>query len=934
MQRVVIGTVVLLLTGCGGPQFKDESTRIGEFTRKKQSASGVNVPVSKSEEVAANQEAALENYRRIAEMATDPAVRAEAMRRAADLEIQFQEQQLMNSDSEQSQRDAIDLYNKLLEERPSNDPDTARVLYQLARAYQNIGDNDKAAATLLLLSERFPQSEFSEDAHFRRGEQLYRVDAYDEAEIEYRYVVEKQAGTPFFEPAQYKLAWSLYKQAKYNEALAIAFTILDRELPAGDLTDPKTALEGVARGKREMAQDALRISGLALGNLGGGEAINEVMAARKDPRYFVILYRTLGEDLLDKKRYSDAAKVYLAFGQRYAKHPLAPVFQSRAIAAYQDGGFAEPVLQEKERYVTLYDPQAPFWAGRITPPDIRGELRQHLGDLAQFHQARAQSLREADPKSAQRDFVAAARWYERLLEVFPNDPKASELGGLFADALLESGSTEAAAVQYEKAAFGASPNPDAGYAAVLAYRRMTTEVPAEEQVSAQRKAVAVSLKFADTYKSHPQLLAVLTRATEDQYLLKNYDEAIATAARVVRGNAPADLRRTAWGVVADAQFTRNRFPEAEAAYSEVLKLTPAEDAKRAAITEQLAASIYKQAEAQKARDPKLAAATFLRVGQVTPTAKIRSTAEYDAAALLIAAQDWAGATRVLESFRSSYPSHPLTPDVDKKLAAAYQKTGRGDLAATTLARIAGRGSETGDTRREAAWLAAKYYDDTGNPQAAVAYAAYIKDYGAPLERMIEARSYLAERERKQGSDDAYVQQLRQIVSADTTGGSNRTARTKFLAAKAQLVLGQRESQQVQKVAIKLPLDKSIQKKKASMEAAIGTLSQASAYGYVEVSTAATYELGALYRNFAQSLLKSDRPKKLSSLELEQYNILLEEQAFPFEEKAIEWYETNLKLAGKGVYDEWVGKSARDLGQMAPGRYGKRERRDEIYDDLR
>ena len=931
MRRLTSSTLVLLLAACAPPAFKDQSTRIGDFTRNKQAAGGI-APVTPSEQVAANQEAALDNYRRIAEMATDPAVRAEAMRRAADLEIQFQEQQLMSSDSEESQRRAIALYQKLLDERPPNDPDTARVLYQLARAQQNVGDSEQAAATLALLSERFPQSEFSEDARFRRGEQLYRIDDFEGAAVEYRHVVETQAATPFFEPAQYKLAWSLYKMGDYNQALNIAFTILDRELPQGELTDPKSALDGTARGKREMAQDALRISGLALANLGGGETLNQIMAARKDPRYFVMLYRSLGEDLLDKKRYSDAAKVYLAFGRRYARHPLAPAFQSRAIAAYQDGGFAEPVLAEKERYVTLYDPQAAYWAGRATPPDIRAELRQHLGDLAQFHQARAQTLRETDSKAAQRDFIVAASWYERLLEVFPNDAKASELGGLLADALLESGNTEGAAEQYEKAAFSGLSNPDAGYAAVLAYRKLASEVPADEQVSAQKKAVAISLKFADTYKTHQQTLAVLTRSAEDQYQLKSYDAAIEAAARVVRANAPAELRRTAWSVVADAQFTRARYPEAEAAYTEVLKLSGND--KREAITEQLAAAIYKQGEALKSKNPRQAALLFLRVGDVAPAATIRATADYDAAALLIAVQDWAGAARVLESFRSRYPSDPLLPDVDKKLAAVYQKTGKADLAAAALRRIAGRGTETADTRREAAWLAAKYYDDTRNPQAAEAYTAYIKNYGAPLERVIEARSYLAERERTQGSDDSYVRQLREIVSADTTGGSSRTARTKFLAAKAQLVLGQREAAQVQKLALKLPLDKSIQKKKAAMESAIGTLTKASAYGYVEVSTAATHELGALYRNFAQTLLKSDRPKRLSSLELEQYNILLEEQAFPFEEKAIEWYETNLKLAGKGIYDEWVGKSARDLGQMVPGRFGKRERREDIYDELR
>jgi tetratricopeptide (TPR) repeat protein len=80
----------------------------------------------------------------------------------------------------------------------------------------------------------------------------------------------------------------------------------------------------------------------------------------------------------------------------------------------------------------------------------------------------------------------------------------------------------------------------------------------------------------------------------------------------------------------------------------------------------------------------------------------------------------------------------------------------------------------------------------------------------------------------------------------------------------------------------------------------------------------------LYRQLAKDLLASDRPKNLSKDELEQYNVLLEEQAFPFEEKAIKLHEVNVGRAKDGADDEWVQKSFAALAQLNPGRYGKVE----------
>ena len=92
----------------------------------------------------------------------------------------------------------------------------------------------------------------------------------------------------------------------------------------------------------------------------------------------------------------------------------------------------------------------------------------------------------------------------------------------------------------------------------------------------------------------------------------------------------------------------------------------------------------------------------------------------------------------------------------------------------------------------------------------------------------------------------------------------------------------------------------------------------------EVTTAATFQIAELYNRFSQDLFDSERPANLNAAELEQYDILLEEQAYPFEEKAIELHEVNAARTGSGVYDEWVQASLAKLALLMPVRYAKDE----------
>jgi hypothetical protein len=80
-------------------------------------------------------------------------------------------------------------------------------------------------------------------------------------------------------------------------------------------------------------------------------------------------------------------------------------------------------------------------------------------------------------------------------------------------------------------------------------------------------------------------------------------------------------------------------------------------------------------------------------------------------------------------------------------------------------------------------------------------------------------------------------------------------------------------------------------------------------------------------------MDSQRPQELDVLELEQYDMLLEEQAYPFEEKAIEIHQINARRSHEGVYDSWVQRSFEALATLLPARYNKREQQLEVSREI-
>ena len=896
------------------------------------------LPVKPDPGVKVNQEAAARAYQDFLAAAPRDPHRQEALRRLGDLEMDRIDSRMAageTSGTPAEYRAAIARYEDFLKTYP-DDPANDRVIYQLARAHELSGELETSLKTLDRLVQAYPQTRYRDEAQFRRGELLFTLRDYVKSEQAYAVTMRGGEASPFYERALYMHGWALFKQGRLEDALRSFFGVLDRKLAGRGGDAELDKLPGLTRADLELVEDTFRVTSISLANLQGPASIPPYVTTPVRRGYEFRIYQQLGELYIKQDRVKDAADTFGGFAQKSPSHPQAPVMQARVIDIYAAGGFATLALEAKKQYVVHYGVGSDYQ--RSNPVGWRRSaeplVRTHLEELARHHHAAAQKSKKTE------DYQEAVRWYRSYLSSFPKDPQAAQNNFLLAELLFEDARFAEAAAEYEKSAYGYpqhARSADAGYAALLAYSQQEKRLPAAEAQTLQRAAIDSALRFAKAFPQDPRGAPVLTNAAERLYALHDNDRAAAVANQVLalQPVPPAAERRVAWTVVAHTSFEKGTYAQAERGYSEVLALTPERDAARAALTERLAASVYKQGEAART-EGRLADAIghFTRVAGVAPVSAVRATAQYDAAAAMLALKDWAGAARTLEDFRTRYPKHPLQAEVAAKLAVAYVEKGDWAQAAGEFERLAAANADP-QLARAGLWQAAEMYEKAGaRAPAARAYERYVKQYPEPLEPALEARYRLARVAREDGNTARELALMREVQRADQTAGGARTDRTRYLGGMATLALAKPLADEYRKVALVEPLKRQLKLKKDRLEVALKAYATAADYGIAEVSTAATFQTAELYRDFGKALMASQRPKGLKKDELEQYNVLLEEQAFPFEEKAIEVHEINARRTTQGVYDSWVRDSIAALGQLRPARYGKVERAERTVDAIR
>jgi len=544
----------------------------------------------------------------------------------------------------------------------------------------------------------------------------------------------------------------------------------------------------------------------------------------------------------------------------------------------------------------------------------------------------------ARKSSSAHNYATAVTWYREYLRTFTTGSDAAEMNFMLAECLHDAGRLQEAVAEYEKSAYEFKPHKhgaEAGYAALLTYNEILSSNQGNERGTWRRKAIASALRFSERFPQDRRTDKVLANVIDELYAMHDYPGAIDAAQRLLQRPQPSAkiLRRKAWIVLGHARFETADYVNAQKAYAEALILLPADSPQRTNIIEHLAASMYKQGEQLRAGgDINGAITVFLKIEKTAPAPAVWVKAEYDAAAALIEVQDWTKATTVLEDFRRRKLGNPdLQHGVSEKLALVYMKTGHKWKAAHEMEALA-RHPHDKAKRRGLLWEAASLYQKAGASVDAIRlYKHFVADFPNAYTDAMEARQTLSVLYTRLGKTGEARKWQNEIIKADATAGAARTDRSREMAGEAILALARPLAQAFQDAKLTLPLKKSLKIKKAAMEKAIALYRKALDYQVAAVTTAATYQLGNIYDHFAQAILTSQRPHGLSKDELEQYNILLEDQAYAFQDKAIQVYEANIKLIPDGIYDKWIKDSLDALAILYPVRYAKIEQSETYFD---
>ncbi len=921
----------------------------------------IELPEPETEKPIPTLEFVVEQYKKALEITQDPKTRHQILTRLAGLEMLKSEAlQVESIGGGPFYREASKFYKELLALKLpgiSND----ELQYQLAKSYAMDGMSADARNEPGAFAGEYENSVYYTEVQFRRGEDFFSHSKYAAAQRSYEEVLKDQS-SPYYLHAMYMHGWSVFKQGKHKEALPSFVDVMDYLLADGK------PFEALGKGPRSLAEDTLRIMSIVFSYNDGANTVLEFYPVADGKPYVDMIYSHLSDFYLEQNRIRRGIDTLQAYANHYPASDKAPSFVVAKINVLEKSPYIDEIIPAKEGFVNNYGIYSAYWKARgaYQQQEISKSLKPYLETLAQYYHALATTQNKERDKSKPKPdklklaYVVAATWYEQLLASFPNHEKLDHYTFLQAESYFEGDVWQKAIPLYERVAYelGASTYRDtAGYSALLSYDSLLEIYRKQAAISGDKQPVNQLLKakiasaqrFYLSFPKHKEALAVLTQAANELFSLQDYPLAIKLATDVLLAEKPKasiSQRRSVLLVKAHSEFELLEYIQAEATYQHLLPLVKNDKQLYGKILEKIAASIYKQAEelaavpengeltADQQQYLRDAIGHYLRIETIVPSSPIRITAHFDAANAYMRLQDWSRASAELVRFRKLYSKHKLSKTIPAKLVFIYETMGAYTLAGQEMLDISKK-SAISEDKREALYQAAELFEKGKSiEQAILAYRRYANTYKTRyFDTLIEAQYKLTKLYGSQGQDKKKRFWLKKQIALDKSLGEKRTDRSRTLAAEATLFFAEEDFNRFKRVKLTQPLKRSLKKKKSAMEVALKSYKRVMDYGIADYVASANHRIGEIYSQLAQDLMNSDRPKNLDELAMEQYEVLLEEQVYPFEEKAIEILEANAQRAWAGQYGDWVKRSFSQLVKLLPARYAKPELVESVSNDI-
>jgi TolA-binding protein len=797
--------------------------------------------------------------------------------------------------------EAISAYNQVIDKFPGH-PLTEDALYGLSYCYTEQGNLDLAADGYTRLFNSFPKTRYAVEINMRLGEYHFTMENLQQAIVHYDYVISE--GDPdYVEKALYKLGWCYYNLDDYDSAIGQFFTLLDEDIKRGG--SPESLVE-----------ESMDIIARSFSESGGTPGLVKTLNKRGYNRYSSAILLKLANLYKERSFYPEAIGTYRTYMDKFPNGAELPEALENMRESYFIRGDTLAALLISETLTDHVGPDSTWYQDADTDrqQEVMGRILNSLETAAGRRRARSQTGgKEAELTLALGDLdqyraLSGEETPCRIdhlrslvmaeLDMFPQSPQAYNLLAAREDCPDWTQRASLESVVFQINLYDDSEIYDLE---LLKSSVATLEKTAPEDPTTPKAVLA---------------LGEITLNAEDLPAARSH------FSRIIRTYPKAQEAGRARMLIARTFFKEDDFKQASAWFREAWKRNT--DAEEGAEAKRLHVySLFKYAEElSEAGQITEAAERFESIYKQFPESDVAQVSLYNSGKLYRDIGLERRATALFEELAFAYRESDLATEALQMSVLILEALGDPLKAAEDSLALADRSE--GEDRAAALLKAADLFSSAqGHTRAAAARRIYLNEYKEPADEF-GRQTYLLGRDFEAYKDwrnalAAYqdvVKQQENNTDSEVLGG---------YAARSQLRIAEESFSRYQKVRITPPVEETVVAKRTLLQEVIRNFVSAGKYKVADVITASNFFIGRSLEIFKDDILTSPRPEGLTEVQLEEYNLLLDEMAFPFEEKALNAYRVNIQRAVKlELLDEWIEKSYERMAQLAPWAYEREE----------
>jgi tetratricopeptide (TPR) repeat protein len=603
-----------------------------------------------------------------------------------------------SSESRRFSLKSIEMYRKYLANY-KNTRGTDEVLFFLGYNYMSLGNVREGVSYYKMLSDRYPKSEYVNDANLSLADYYFDRDQRSQAKKYYEKIIAEGRNTSAFVLATYKLAWLNRKMGDHDQALKNILKVI--RLGKGGVRNRKSIL---------LSQEAKKDLPLFYADSG-------------DPRRAVVYFTNIMPTDEAYKGLENLAYIYVDSGQKAeAKYLFGQLVELKPDGDRSfDYQYALVNMQASTGREDLYERELYKWVQQFGPDSKwareakNDKKKQEAMEKAEVA-LRSHVLKLHNRFREKKNEVLALRakkGYSLYMDTFLKSPYFAELQFYNAELLYEMGEYQEAYKAYKEVK-DSKYKAKSELNAVLALEKI---IPSDKEVRervgkstdeyplspAEKDFVKAANAYLEDTTNREKRLEIKYRLASMYYSHNYFDKSEVLFKEIIKESPNSEYARYASDLIIDSYKLKNDYVGLEKAGNELLALGSSSESTKVEVSK--VKSIVEQSAFKKIEDmntdqnPEAAAEAFLGFIKSYPKSQLRSQAFYNAGINYEKAGKPREALSAYSSVSSS--SGTLYENAQKFSAIILENVGLLQRASIDYEEL---GKKSGDVRQKAKYL--------------------------------------------------------------------------------------------------------------------------------------------------------------------------------------------------------------------------------------